>query len=547
MKEYLKQLLKYFNRYKASMLIITISMLVLLILNFILPFESKKLMDEGIIQKNSGNVINTCIIILIINLVILFVTIIKNKYSFKMHLKIKAELETNAFNHLLNTKMNYFSNHNSTSTYDTLREDIDEISSIFNKQTVSAVTSVFSAIGGAIALFVLNWKLAVLVMLSTPVSIILSEIFAKKCRAIISYTISIKRKYTNWFGESISGIKVIKLFGLKEKKLKEMQEQIEEITKSSLRFQMISTYNVEIQLLLVEVLKIFIYIFAVFLIIKNELTIGSLIAFQTYMLMVAGAEATIVDLFFSFYTLAPHIKRYFDFMNEEEENYENGKHNVKPGKIVYKDVCFSYDGEKQIFNHMNLEIPLGSKVAIVGGNGIGKTTLLNLMLRLFEPDKGEIFIDDVNIKDYNVNTYRTMFSVVSQDIFLFNDSIKNNICLGKNVNNDELNSILNVINLNSLTEEAGMDYIVGENGASLSGGQKQKIALARAIIQNRPIVIFDEATSNLDSKSVRMFLNIIKNKMNDATVLCVTHSNEISSLFNTKILLEEGKAYYQNQ
>lgn len=159
------------------------------------------------------------------------------------------------------------------------------------------------------------------------------------------------------------------------------------------------------------------------------------------------------------------------------------------------------------------------------------------MLRLISPNKGEISISGNDISSLDIKEYRDLFGVVSQDVYLFNASIIDNIFLERDIDKERVEHILNILNLNELISEKGYDYNVGENGSMLSGGQKQKIALARAIVTQKPIIILDEATSNLDIETVEYIKILFTTELKECTVICITHSESITSLFDNVIKL----------
>lgn len=190
---------------------------------------------------------------------------------------------------------------------------------------------------------------------------------------------------------------------------------------------------------------------------------------------------------------------------------------------------------------MSVIFPKGSKTAIIGRNGSGKTTIINLLTRLYEPENGQILLNGTNIADMSLQAYREMVSIVSQQIYLFNDSIRNNICLYKQVSDAMLKIACRDSGLEDFIKEVSLDYVVGQNGAMLSGGQKQKIALARALIHDKPIIIFDEATSNTDAYSEQQINALLHTGLRDKTVIVITHKKEVLSEVDQIVVLDDGK------
>ena len=228
-------------------------------------------------------------------------------------------------------------------------------------------------------------------------------------------------------------------------------------------------------------------------------------------------------------------------MELEEEN-DNVDAIVLPqyGDVELQNISFSYDKEKMVLQNISMLIPQGSKIAFIGKNGSGKSTIIDLLLRMYEPTKGRILLSGSNIADMELGKYRNMISVVSQDIYMFNDTIRNNICLYRQVEDKKILDICEDSGLTDFIAEVSLNYQVGQNGAMLSGGQKQKIALARALVHDKPIIIFDEATSNTDAYSEQQINGLLDTRLKDKTVIVITHKKEALSKVNQIVVLKEG-------
>ena len=210
------------------------------------------------------------------------------------------------------------------------------------------------------------------------------------------------------------------------------------------------------------------------------------------------------------------------------------------GELVLKNIFFGYETDKPILIDVNIDFPKGSKTALIGRNGSGKTTIINLLTRLYAPINGKILLNGTDISMISLQEYRNMVSVVSQQIYLFNDTIRNNICLYKQMDDAVIEEACKDSGLEDFIKEVSLDYMVGQNGAMLSGGQKQKIALARALIHDKPIIIFDEATSNTDAYSEQQINGLLNTKLKEKTVIVITHKKEILSKVDQIVVLKEG-------
>jgi subfamily B ATP-binding cassette protein MsbA len=219
-------------------------------------------------------------------------------------------------------------------------------------------------------------------------------------------------------------------------------------------------------------------------------------------------------------------KRVFDILDQEAEISSNNK--PVQGfneKIEFKDVSFGYNSDL-VLRNINFTVYKGKKIALVGASGSGKSTIIDLLVRFYDPISGEILLDGTNIKEFDIKSYRNLFGIVSQEIILFNDTIRNNILIGKpDATEEEIIDACKISNSYNFISKLpdGLDTVIGERGVMLSGGERQRIAIARAVIRNPQILIFDEATSSLDSESEKVVQEAINYSLKDKTAIIVAH------------------------
>ena len=319
----------------------------------------------------------------------------------------------------------------------------------------------------------------------------------------------------------------------------QFEKQQETIIEKLYKRTLLATVNEETQTMLIQGLMTAIYILAGVLLVGNEISLGGIIAFETYSLMVITPVSDAFNIVFNISSLMPSISRFYDFI-DYPENEDGIIEDCSSFDLTMTDVSFSYGEGKRVIDKLNIDIKEGEKIAIIGSNGIGKTTLVNLIMRIYSPEKGKIELGHTDINLFKSDFYYKSVSVVSQDIFLFNDSIKNNICLMEKIDEEYFDSLIKRVGLDKDIYEKGEDFIVGENGALLSGGQRQKIALARALIRNSKILILDEATSSLDSDTICAMKDLVSKGMEGVTIICITHEPRMLSAFERVVKLEDG-------
>ena len=395
-------------------------------------------------------------------------------------------------------------------------------------------------VGGGIGLCIIDYRMTILVLIFIPVKCIVMKHFAKKQKSIMDDFIISNQKYARWFGETVGGVEEVKLFNIFDKKHKEFALNQNNLIDKQKQMSMLNQWNSIVDTIMVEVLSTLLYIVGANLVFDLQLSVGSVFSFITYSAYVTGPISAILNIGYLLSGIIPSTKRYYEFMDLQEEEDKGKLTESFLGDLKLEDVSFSYEIDKPILRNVNIEFLKGSKTAIIGRNGSGKTTIINLLTRMYEPMKGQILLNEVNISEITLEAYRNMISVVSQQIYLFNDTIRNNICLYKEVDDEIIDTACKDSGLEDFLKEVSLDYVVGQNGAMLSGGQKQKIALARSLVHDRPIIIFDEATSNTDVYSEHQINGLLHTRLKEKTVIVITHKKEILSEVDQIIMLKNG-------
>ena len=375
------------------------------------------------------------------------------------------------------------------------------------------------------------------------------KVLSDKRERITESYISEMVGYNKWFGNLLSGVKEIKLFDIEKLKETESNEKIKDMLIRKKELNIVSQYNQSFDSLLFETIIALIYLIGGLLQSDFKITIGGIIAFVTYSTYVITPISSLLNIKYYLSGVMPSVKRYYKFMDLAEER-QTGKNIAEQDTITinFQNVSFFYEENNPVLNNISFSAGLGDRLIILGRNGAGKTTFINLILLLYDEYSGNILINGMNVKEINIQSYRELISVVSQDIYLFNDTIEFNILLGRKVSDEQLNQVIVDSGLEEFVKEHSLKYVVGENGSLVSGGEKQKIALARALIRNTPIIIFDEATSNLDQKSEKSTKGLIEMEFKDKLIIMVTHKiDSIKSTDRVIDLSNKGKEETQRR
>lgn len=548
-KQIISKIISLLKPYKWKIVLVSICIITTSVLSILTPLINQQLIDDGLIEKNISVIIKYSIYNLALIFVIQFLGIIETKYRSYIQSLLSFNLEKEAFKHTLKLKISFFAKTNYAEIISNLKTDINNISQIANESTFYIVTSIFRITVGIIGLMIIEWKLSVLVIILTPLRYLIVKYLAKKRTILIEKYIESYRDYSKWYGDTIGGIKEVKIWGLELLKIGQFIKKQRNIIKQNIKTAYLENANEISETVFTQIITSLTYIIGGYMIIGESLSVGKLFAFITYSNYVTQPIFAIMNIGYSFAGILPSAKRYFTFMNMENEDYSEKRNLIKPnlneilGAIEFRDVGFTYEDKCNVLNDISFKIDAGEMVAIIGSNGSGKTTIINLLLRFLTPDSGTILLDGIDINSLKLKNYRQWISVVSQDVYLFNTTIKENIILNSKKTDDEMYLAVEKSGAYKFIQEFPKQYenTVGDRGSKLSGGQKQKIAMARAFIKNSKILILDEATANYDMEAEYCVNNVIKESYKDKTIIIITHKPDILAKVDKIIVINDGQ------
>ena len=451
------------------------------------------------------------------------------------------------FAHLSSFKAKYFDNEPVGKLITRCVSDMENIASIFSQGLFMIVSDFLKMIIVLAFMLIINWKITAIVLLIMPVILIATNIFNKKMKVAFNEVRNEVANLNTFIQERLTGMKIVQLFNREQIELEKFKEINHKHNKAWLKNILYNSIFFPIADIISSItLGLVVYFGALFIINGDtETSVGQLISFNMYIAMLYNPLRQIADKFNVMQMGIVAADRVFEILESDVEVQNNGTiHSEKlNGNIKIENVRFSYIKNEEILKGINLEVKEAETVAIVGATGAGKSTIINLLNRFYEIDSGKILIDNININDYTLETLRKEIAMVLQDVFLFADSIYNNITLfDSTIKREDVYEAAKKIGIHNflMSLPNGYDYDVKERGVMLSSGQRQLIAFLRAYISNPSILILDEATSSIDSHSEELIQKATKTLTEGRTSIIIAHRLATIVNADTIIVMDKG-------
>ena len=535
---FLKELLKY----KKEIGILSISTIVSTVTVFLQPLLIKQITDIGILEKNMPQIVNGVAGLFVCVLVYLMIEVVQAKTFAEIHNSFYKNLYCNVFRKLLHLKKHYFQMKNSMEIVQMLQCDVSQVASMTDRYVVMSFSYVFRVISGLAGLMLLSPELLCIVVIVIPVKYVLVKCLAKKREKNMKMYIQVEQQFGGWLGDTINTVEEIKLWNLYELRKCEFLKQICKSLAVEMKGTMIETWNIFGDAVLEWGVTILIYLVGGYLVFVGKISIGSVFAFVSYSSYVTRPVNSLIDLRMHFASVKPSAERLYTFLNMEEERSGSKRVEKEISPILeFKNVRFQYTKDREVLKKVSFKLEPGEKVAIIGKNGSGKSTILELLLRFYEPEEGEILCNGENIKVLKLSEYRSLFSVVSQKSALFLGDIVQNIDLEGKADRQKLNEVLRKSGVKKYLQRfpEKEKTQIGDDGAFLSGGERQRVSIARAILRNPKILILDEATAAMDTQTERMIQSALERLSYGRTTIIIAH--RLSTLRNAdKIIVIDG-------
>jgi len=460
--------------------------------------------------------------------------------------KSLSKLRQDTFNHLSKLPLNFFSNNKIGELNSRVSADITLLQETFTTTFAEFFRQIILIVGGVTFLSFISVKLTLFMISVLPVIMILAVYFGKRIK---SYSKKVQKEIAesnNIVEETLQGIRVVKTFTNEAFESLKYKQKTDEVAKTAIKGGKYRGAFASFIILCVFGAIISVIWFGTKQVHEGNLKMGELFSFVLYTVFIGASVGGLADLYSKIQKAIGSSEALLEILEDEDENYIDGIKKDIVGNLEFRDVTFSYENriENIVLNSINFTAKKGETVAIVGPSGAGKSTITSLILDFYNTTKGSVLIDDVDLKEFNLHNIRKQIGIVPQDTFLFGGTISENIAYGKiDSTKEEIVEAAKQANadefINSFKD--GYNTLVGERGIQLSGGQRQRIAIARTILKNPAILILDEATSSLDSKSESMVQNALEKLMKNRTTIVIAHRLSTIKSADKILVLDKGK------
>jgi len=546
-KSTLFRILSYIGSRKYLLLIVLIFSALTTLITVMGTKLNGSVVDKYIVVGDMKGLYKICIVLIVMYALSSLTTFIQNRLMISIAQGTVTEIRKDLFVKMQRLPLKYFDTNSSGDIMSRLTNDVDNISTTLSQSITEFIAGIINIIGMLIAMLLLSPLLTLVGLISTPIMFLVTKFVMKRTQPFFIKRQRILGDLNGYIEEMISGQKSILLFGQEENVEEEFEKKNKELTRSAIISEALSGTMGPIMNFINNLTYLLIAVLGGYFMIKGfNITIGIIFTIILYMRNFNRPINEMLNIVNSIQSALAGAERVFEVMDEDTEKEIENPIELKDidGEVKLRNVEFSYNENKKILNKVTLEANKGETVAIVGPTGSGKTTIINLLNRFYDTDNGEITIDGMRIEKFSLNSLRKSIAIVLQDTYLFENTVRENIRYGRiNSSDKEVEEAAKLANAHHFIKQLpqGYDTVLTDNGSNLSQGQRQLLAIARAMISNCSILVLDEATSNIDTRTEIQIQEAMKNLMKDKTTFIIAH--RLSTIKNADkiITIKDGE------
>ena len=541
------RLMHYARKYRFQFTLSAISVISVALFAAVRPTLLKQVIDEYISKKDAEQLLFYVLLMLgalIFEVLSQFLFIY---FANWLGQNIIKDMRTQLFSHLLDFKMNYFNRSSVGRLVTRVVSDIETIASVFGQGLFMIISDLLKMTVVAMVMLLMNWRLALIVFSILPILIFATKIFQRAMKSAFQEVRTEVANLNSFVQERITGMRIIQIFTREKIEYDKFREINEKHKKAWIRTVWYNSIFFPVAEVLPSIaIGLVVWYGGLSAAVSNTVTAGEVISFIMMNNMLFRPLRQIADKFNTLQMGMVAAERVFKIVDANENENDQGEIEISAfkGQVEFEDVRFSYKKDEEVIKGISFEVDPGQTVAIVGATGAGKSTIINLLNRFYEIDSGHVRIDGIDIYDYKLHDLRAQIAVVLQDVFLFSDTIYNNITLkDDSISREEVERVAKEIGIHDfiMTLPGGYDYNVKERGVMLSVGQRQLIAFLRASVSKPRILILDEATSSIDSHSEKLIQDATEKITRNRTSIIIAHRLATIQKADKIIVMEDGK------
>ncbi|WP_437629122.1 ABC transporter ATP-binding protein [Clostridium paraputrificum] len=543
----LKFILSYLKEHKTKLIIISLSIIVYTLTKLIGPFLMGYIIDNYITIPNVDGLLKWVIVLFCVYALSSLAGWFQNYINADVAAQTVNKIRTDLFNKIETLSLRFFDSTPHGELLSRFTNDIDNIGITLSNSIIELTSNLIQLVGVLIFMLILNVKLALITLIATPLLAVIVTFLIKRTRRLYGEQQGKLGDLNAYIEEEISGLKVVKAYGLENEVVRRFHEKNKSFKDTAIKAQFTSYLMIPLMNGLSNVTLVLIIVAGSMLTLKGDASIGLIVTFINFARLFFQPINQMSNLYNQLGLAFTGAERVMDILKEEPDikNTPDAKEiDVLNGYVNMKDVSFSYNDDKTILKKINIEAFKGEKIAIVGPTGSGKTTIINLLNRFYDTKEGEIYFDDLKIKDINFYSLRKRIGIVLQNTILFSGTIKENLLFGKeDATDNEIETACIKANIHDyiISLPKGYDTEITSDSNVFSKGQKQLLSIARTILANPDILILDEATSNVDMITEQKLQQAMNTMMEGRTSFVIAH--RLKTIINSDkiVVIKDGK------
>jgi ATP-binding cassette subfamily B multidrug efflux pump len=545
----LGRIMKFIKPYKGRFYFLILLTLLLGFLTPLRPLLIQYTLDKHVAFGNYWAMVYVMIFILVLLVVQAAVQYVHTYISGRIGQYVIRDIRIQLYEHIVNLRLKFFDKTPIGRLVTRTVSDVETLADVFSEGLAAMAGDLLQIVFILVFMFITDWRLALVSLSTIPLMLLSTYVFKEKIKVAFNDVRNAVSNLNAFVQEHLTGMNIVHMFGSEKREYEKFQEINKEHRDANLRSVLYySVYYPVAEIIAAMGIGLLVWYGAKGVINQEQtgITVGTLMAFIMYIQMFFRPIRMIADRYNTLQMGIVSSSRIINLLDDQTDTVENG--DFKPeevkGEVSFDHVWFAYNDAEYVLKDVNIEIKAGETIALVGATGAGKSSIINLLNRFYEINRGTIKVDGIDIKEYDLNVLRRSMGVVLQDVFLFSDTIRNNITLGNTDVTDEM--ILHAADLVGARKfidrlPGGLNYNVMERGSTISVGQRQLLSFIRAMVYDPKILVLDEATSSVDSETEEMIQEAISKMMATRTSIVIAHRLSTIQKANKIIVLDKGE------